>query len=67
MAVCAFNFSATTSFAQDDVGLKAIFRDAVLNEPPWGIRDEDFSGLNESWGEWSSKTQELLDKLVVCT
>ncbi|WP_296458417.1 hypothetical protein [Rubinisphaera sp.] len=63
MAVCAFNFSATTSFAQDDVGLKAIFRDAVLNEPPWGIRDEDFSGLNESWGEWSSKTQELLDKL----
>ncbi|TWT59884.1 hypothetical protein Pan54_05950 [Rubinisphaera italica] len=62
-AVCAFSLSTTTSFAQDDVGLKAIFRDAVLNEPPWGIRGEDFSGLSESWGEWSDKTQELLEKL----
>ncbi|HBN79015.1 MAG TPA: hypothetical protein DD473_25020 [Planctomycetaceae bacterium] len=62
-AVCAFSLSTTTSLAQDDVGLKAIFRDAVLNEPPWGIRGEDFSGLSESWGEWSDKTQELLEKL----
>ncbi len=54
---------AVSARAQDEVGLQAIFREAILNEPPWGIRRSDFEALPESWSEWREETVSKLQKL----
>ncbi|MCA8986398.1 MAG: hypothetical protein KDA78_02070 [Planctomycetaceae bacterium] len=49
--------------AQDEVGLQALFREALLNEPPWGLRQDNFVGLSEEWQPWAQETSSLLNQL----